>query len=86
MRGQSAEAQVQGREHPAVGKLGGRSIRVTVAPAPGRRKQQGKLEPQGSEQEGPGAPDAGIAVRWQATGTQCPVLFQLECVLRATES
>ena len=47
MRGWPAEAQVQGREHPAVRKLGGRSIRVTVALASGRRKQQGKLEPQG---------------------------------------
>lgn len=39
-RGWPAEAQVQGREHPAVRKLG-RSIRDTVALASGRRKGQG---------------------------------------------
>lgn len=66
---------MQGRERPAVRKLGGRSIRVPVALAPGRRKLQGTLEPQESEQEGPGAPGAASTVRWQVTETRCPSCF-----------
>lgn len=70
---------MQGRGHPA-----GNWEAAFGTLASGRGKQQGRLELQESEQEGPGMPGAEFTFPQQATGTERPVLFQQECVLRAT--